>query len=118
MEEVQDWLKKAERDLHIARIAVKELIYEDACFHAQQAAEKALKALYIKQKNALKKIHDLTALGKEVNAPNEIILLCNDLNPYYIATRYPGPDEPIEKEEAQEVVGKTEKVIEWVKERL
>lgn len=43
----QDWLGRAKSDLVLARLPLPEgAFYEDLCFHAQQAAEKALKAVY------------------------------------------------------------------------
>ncbi len=43
----EDWLARAEGDLALARVPLPEgAFYEDLCFHAQQAAEKALKAVY------------------------------------------------------------------------
>lgn len=41
-----DWLKQAKRDFEHSRMDFKEGFYELACFSAQQAAEKSLKALY------------------------------------------------------------------------
>ena len=42
-----DWLARAKGDLALAEIPLpKGAFYEDLCFHAQQAAEKALKAVY------------------------------------------------------------------------
>ncbi len=40
-----DWLAQAERNLQMARALLKEEIFEGACFHCQQAAELAAKAL-------------------------------------------------------------------------
>lgn len=118
MEEVDDWIKKAETDLKSAQVAFDATIYDDACFHCQQCAEKSLKALHIKLTKELEKIHDLTALAKSVSAPSEICAICNDLNPYYIATRYPGSDEPIEREEALEAINKSKKVLGWIKSQV
>jgi HEPN domain-containing protein len=42
----EDWLKQARRDLEHARMDLMQEFYEWACFSAQQASEKALKALY------------------------------------------------------------------------
>lgn len=43
----EDWLARAKGDLAIAEAPLPEgAFYEDLCFHAQQAAEKALKAVY------------------------------------------------------------------------
>ena len=44
----EDWLARAEGNLAIASAPLPEgAFYEDLCFHAQQAAEKALKAAYL-----------------------------------------------------------------------
>jgi HEPN domain-containing protein len=42
-----DWLRQAQRDLEHARRSQEAGDYEWACFAAQQAAEKALKALHL-----------------------------------------------------------------------
>jgi len=41
------WLQLADEDLAMARLALAQRIYRQTCFHAQQAAEKALKALLL-----------------------------------------------------------------------
>lgn len=47
MKEVEKWIKKAEKDLVTARVDLNNKEYEAAAFFSHQAAEKALKALYI-----------------------------------------------------------------------
>jgi HEPN domain-containing protein len=42
-----DWLAQAKRDLEQARSSQREERHEWACFAAQQAAEKAVKALHL-----------------------------------------------------------------------
>ena len=50
-----DWLARAKSDLAIAKAPLPEGVnYEDLCFHAQQAAEKALKAVYQNKFNGFK----------------------------------------------------------------
>lgn len=45
----QDWLSRAQGDLALARAPLPEGgFYEDLCFHAQQAAEEALRSIYVK----------------------------------------------------------------------
>ena len=47
-EVVVQWMASARSDLAIAGITLPpEAMYEQLCFHAQQAAEKALKALLL-----------------------------------------------------------------------
>ena len=43
------WLERARSDLALARIALTapDVLLEDACYHTQQCAEKALKALLV-----------------------------------------------------------------------
>ncbi len=89
MEEAKEWLKKALKDLRAARKSLNSKEYEWASFQSQQSAEKALKAFYIKKFRRLWKIHDLVEIGKKINAPTNILELCDELNPNYIASRYP-----------------------------
>ncbi|HET8523984.1 MAG TPA: HEPN domain-containing protein, partial [Thermomicrobiales bacterium] len=61
IEESRDWLSRAERDLLIAGRAIgNEPALADQCaFHAQQAAEKALKAFLVLASVPFPKSHDL-----------------------------------------------------------
>jgi hypothetical protein len=43
---IDDWMRQADKDLKHARTSLAAGDYEWACFASQQAAEKALKALY------------------------------------------------------------------------
>ena len=78
-EEIAGWFKKAEHDLKAVQGSIKTENYDWACFQAQQAAEKALKALFIKKYKRLWKIHDLVKLGEKINAPKEILNSCDEL---------------------------------------
>ncbi len=117
-EEVQEWIEKAERDLKVAKDNVALGNYETVCFHSQQSAEKAMKSLYIKKFDALLKIHDIALLAKKLNAPEEIVSLSHRLSTYYVSTRYPGPDEPISKEDANSAIKMAQEVLAWVKKNL
>ena len=44
MARILDWFKEAKEDLKSAKILARSGQYHHACFHAQQAAEKAVKA--------------------------------------------------------------------------
>ena len=46
VERSKDWIAQSERDLEQAKWSAKGGFYEWACFIAQQAAEKAVKAVY------------------------------------------------------------------------
>lgn len=70
-----DWLARAKGDLALARLPLPQGgFYEDLCFHAQQAAEKALKAVYLHYGGAFRYTHDLEELvtglkQKDVEVP-------------------------------------------------
>lgn len=74
----QDWLTRARGDLALARIILPEdAFFEDLCYHAQQAAEKAIKAVYIHYGIKFQYIHDLGELlfrlkNESVPIPPEI----------------------------------------------
>ncbi len=43
------WIKRAISSLHLAKVRkTREIEYEDLCFHLQQAVEKGLKAILVK----------------------------------------------------------------------
>ena len=63
--ETAEWIEKAEGDLRTARREFSvsdEPNYDAACFHAQQCAEKYLKARMIEVGVTFPRIHDLEAL--------------------------------------------------------
>lgn len=118
MEEEKIWLTKAKKDFKAAKNSFESEDYEWACFQAQQAVEKALKAIYIKKYKRLLKIHDLVLLARKINAPKEIIVLCSKINPSYIDTRYPDLSKIYTEEDAKEILNLTEKVLEWIEKNL
>ena len=64
-----EWVCKAEGDVAILERecrARKEPSYDGACFHAQQCAEKYLKARLCEADVSFSKIHDLVALLEQV----------------------------------------------------
>jgi HEPN domain-containing protein len=61
-----------------------------ATFFAHQAAESALKAVWITTGDGNPPhIHNLVELAEGLNAPNEIVESCRELNPLYMTSRYP-----------------------------
>jgi len=43
----REWLNRARSDLAMAKTQGSGIYYEDLCFHAQQAVEKAIKAVLL-----------------------------------------------------------------------
>ena len=95
-----EWLRRARSNLAKAKAGeVAEVVYEDLCFDAQQASEKALKALLVRQQVGFPKTHaigDLLTLvqqsGIEVPSPIRESALLTD---YAVVTRYPGSAEDV-----------------------
>jgi HEPN domain-containing protein len=81
MKELKKWMEKAEKDLMRAKILFSSNDFEGCAFHSHQAAEKALKALYIFKFKRLWKIHDLKELSLKIKAEDKIVELCKKLNP-------------------------------------
>lgn len=55
----REWLNRARSNLARARSETEDVYLEDLCFDAQQAAEKALKAVLIHSKVRFPHVHDL-----------------------------------------------------------
>ncbi|GAW93083.1 HEPN domain-containing protein [Calderihabitans maritimus] len=92
-QEYEAWLKYADDDLKAAEELIKAGLYNVACFHSHQAAEKFLKAFLVKRKINPPRIHKLPTLVSlcEEIAPDFQQLKSDALilDMYYISTRYP-----------------------------
>ena len=116
----EDWLARAEGDLALARAPLPEgAFYEDLCFHAQQAAEKSLKAVYQHFGKRFRYTHDLdeliTGLRNEgITVPIEVADAAI-LTSYAWEARYPGLNEPVTEKEFREALRQAELVIRWAK---
>ena len=124
-EAVERWLAFAQEDMRMAELALKDNIYNQACFHSQQCVEKALKgALAHHQDRALPRTHSIADLLRllptkwfgDVRAS-----LIETMDDYYIPTRYPDalpgtlPEGLPGKPEAEEAIALARKVLEEVK---
>jgi HEPN domain-containing protein len=112
-----DWLRHAYSDLALASTTpLPQILLEQLCFHAQQAAEKALKAVLVAYNIPVPRTHNLRTLydllPMEVMAPPDIQEAVG-LSEYAVASRYPGVNEPIEDEEYREAVDLAEAVVYW-----
>lgn len=88
----RDWFEQALRDLDHARHDLNSGYHEWACFSAQQAAEKALKALYQHLAgeawgHSVKRL--LEELPSEIGVTPDLVDAGRILDRFYIPTRYP-----------------------------
>jgi len=84
-----DWFSQAERDMQQAEASRREGRHEWACFAAQQAAEKAVKAVHLSRAQDAWG-HVVARLMSElpVEVPPELIEKARVLDSFYIPTRY------------------------------
>lgn len=99
-EETDEWLRLAARDLRVAELALHdaEPLIGEALFHAQQAAEKALKGFLVWRRAAYPLTHDIRRLLERCSEldPSLDTALAEvvDLTQFAVRFRYPGEDEP------------------------
>lgn len=62
MDEAGKWFEIANKDLDASLLLIREKKFEQGAFFLQQAAEKSLKSLLLKEKFKLIKTHDLILL--------------------------------------------------------
>ena len=113
-----DWLARAKGSLVMAKQTRPEGTFlEDYCFQAQQAAEKALKAVYQHLGVVFRYTHDLEELGAMLEAKGirvpESVKDAVILSKYAYEGRYPGPYEPVTEEEYREAISLAEVVVVW-----
>ena len=118
----KDWYRQAEADLNHARHAADAGDHEWCCFAAQQAAEKAIKAVFQKMgKDAWG--HTLTALignlASLIAVEEDLIQAARILDKHYIPTRYPNgfdsgaPTDFYTLEESEKAIQLAEAIIEF-----
>ncbi|MBI2652787.1 HEPN domain-containing protein [Candidatus Woesearchaeota archaeon] len=122
-EEVKRWWRMAKDDLDSARSNFKSRKYYVCAFLSQQAVEKALKALLLRKKEELIKIHDLVILGREVGLQKDFLDKCEQLSKVYIETRYGSigeyvPSEKFTKKNSSEYLKIAEDILKWVKKNI
>lgn len=117
------WVRSAERDLAMARLAVSELpdLAAQASYHAQQCVERALKALLMDRELDIPRTHSLADLFRKLQddglrVPDEVAAAAG-LTRYATETRYADPD-AVASEEAREAVRLAERVLAWARAEL
>ncbi|MCX6029663.1 MAG: HEPN domain-containing protein [Chloroflexi bacterium] len=90
----REWLSRARSNLIQALLERPDVYLEDLCFQAQQAVEKALKAL-------LPRIREVVQLSD-----------------YAVEARYPGVGEPVTWQEYHDAVVLAGEAVSWVEENL
>lgn len=113
----REWLSRARSNLRLAKSEPVAVDLEDLCFDAQQAAEKAIKAVFIARGIAFPFVHDLATLLTLLERAGEVIPGSLDdadwLTTFAGRSRYPSDDEPVTGSEYRRAV-----VVAWAEGRV
>jgi HEPN domain-containing protein len=114
----EDWLARSKGNLAMARQPKPaDAFWEDQCFQAQQAVEKALKAVYQKKGLLFKFVHDIDELGRGLEQAGlrvpPVVHRAVILTRYAFEARYPGPYEPATEKEFLEALALSAAFVAW-----
>ena len=116
------WMDRARSDLTLARTRPEGVHLADLCFHAQQAAEKAIKALLVSRSVEFPYVHDLvfllSLLADAGHAVPEPVKSAKELTRYASVTRYPGLDERVSDLQYADALEIAEAVVRWAEDSL
>jgi len=123
----KDWFRQAQKDLQHARKSVHAGDYEWACFASQQAAEKAVKALY--QSLHVDAIgHSISRMMQDLPASVkpavDLVEGAKELDKHYIPSRYPNfhpegaPLDYYTEREARRAVEEAESIVEFCRSKI
>mgnify|MGYP000146199212 CR=1 FL=1 len=118
---VRDWAARADDDLRVAR---HTLTLADHCphdlvaYHAQQCAEKYLKAFLVLHSVDFPFTHNiahLLELCAERADWTDDLKDAEELTPFAVSARYPGDDEPVSEREARAAIASATHVRDQVR---
>ena len=119
-----DWIKFAEDDLEAAKVLMKSNPHLSGIivFHAQQAAEKIIKAFLIHVEIPFGKIHDLNKLLSMIEIRPEFSASLYDtielFEKFAVEVRYPDGEVIPTFEEAIYAIASAEKVLNYFKTKI
>lgn len=124
--EAGEWFNFARQDLSVAQ-HLYDTFYpkplEIICYHCQQSAEKAIKALIVNKgsQGGLPRSHDISFLLEQISKmyviPEKFYDYGDTLSPYGVASRYPH-ELFLEERNAEQALHFSKEIVEWVKQEL
>ena len=125
LQKVVEWLGRADEDLQLATYALTMRAqappYRLIAYHAQQCAEKCLKAFLVYHNVEFPYTHNigrLLTLCEDHATWGHVLKEAEELTPYAVTARYPGEDLIVTKEETRRAVDLTERVRSQVRAAL
>ena len=114
----EEWINRAKSSLDLAKTKIiNNIIYEDLCYQAQQAAEKALKGFLIYFEVDPEFTHNIEVLIKALKQFTEvpdIVKKAAGLTDYAVFTRYPGEYNETTKTQYEQAVKMAQECLDWV----
>lgn len=126
-DKISIWLEISSDDIETAEVCFEKQRYLWMMVTCQQAVEKVLKAIYLKEQQITPpKVHDLVLLAEKARIFNdcsgEKLTLFDILTEYYFGTRYPDKRAKLSKEcspdFAKKTLNQTKEVLLWLREKL
>jgi len=128
MSDSSRWIELAMEDKKMAELAYDSHLYNQACFHSQQGAEKYLKALLLEKDGKFPKTHSLTELLMLASVKDASLHSlkngCLYLDQFYVPTRYPDaplgnlPEGAPKKEDAKKAMEILAQIMERISTKL
>ena len=128
-EEYKEWLTFARTDFESAKYLDGAPFHPRPlnviCYHCQQAAEKAVKALivYFGSQGGMPKVHDISFLlnqiknivleQKDITIEHDLLITANSLSKYGVAPRYPNEIE-VDEYQVKKALADSETILKWV----
>lgn len=122
--ETEGWWRQAETDLRAGEWNLEGGFYYMAAWAAQQAAEKAMKALWLEIHGLTPpRTHDIQALGEDLQPPESVVADLEILVPAFDRARYPDargvpPTDLLGATDAHEYLSAAQRILEWIATRL
>lgn len=119
-----DWFRQAENDLEWARDTLRCRRWAQACFAAQQVAEKALKSIALRRGVEQVRSHSILEIARALKVDGDVERMAKRLDLYYISARYPdafpggAPFEYFTEDQANEAVEFAGRIVEKARSAL
>ena len=114
----KEWMDHAQSDLAFAKLAAgnQNILATQICFHAQQSAEKAIKAVLRSRNIDFPLTHDLDVLLElaekaSLSIPTDV-QKAGELTPYAVEARYPSGTDSHESD-VQSSIQLAEAILNW-----
>lgn len=122
MLEHKKWVRIAQENLQMAKLALPQKLFSPLTYHCQQATEKALKGYHVFKKQPIMKTHDLAKLletclvfDRDFEKLRQAVM---ELNPYSSKFRYPTEFEIPDEYDAAMAIKYAESVLRFVIRKL